>query len=89
MELVLILVAIIVLLCVSQYLIFKHNRKLKNNLEHAEYKVTQYKNIIADTKELSKKSAEIDEKIEVKKNERKKLSKGDKIKLANNRTNNT
>ena len=85
MELILILIAIIVLLGVSQYLTYKHNRKLKNNLEHAEKKVIQYKNIIADTKELSKKSQDIDKKIEVKKDERKKLSKKDKISAANNR----
>ena len=85
MEIILILIAIIVLLGVSQYMTFKHNRKLKNNLEDAEHKVTQYKNIIADTKELSKKSQDIDKKNEEKKGERKKLSKKDKISAANNR----
>lgn len=85
MGIILILIVIIVLLGVSQYMTYKYNRKLKNNLKHAEHKVTQYKNIIADTKELSKKSQDIDKKIEVKKNERKKLSKKDKIAAANNR----
>ena len=86
MELILILIAIIVLLGFSQYLIFKRNRKLKNSLEHAEHKVEQYKDMIKNKENLSKQSKDLDKKTEEKKVERKKLSKTDKIALANSRS---
>ena len=85
MELILILIAIILLLGFSQYLTFKHNRKLKSDLTHVEQEVEQYKDMIKNKENLSKQSKELDKKAEVKKDERKKLSKTDKIKLANNR----
>lgn len=85
MELTLILIAIILILGFSQYLIFKHNRKLKNDLQDAENKNEQYRDIIKNSKNLSKQSKEIDKEIEEKKVERKELSKTDKINSANNR----
>ena len=67
------------------YFLFKHAGKLKDERDYEQSRANQYFNAMQDNKELKEKAAEIDKQIEVKKDERKKLSKLDKIKLANSR----
>ena len=70
------------------YFLFKHVSKLKDERDYEKSRANQYFNAMQDNKILKEKAAEIDKQIEVKKNERKKLSKLDKIKLANSRNSN-
>ena len=65
--------------------LLKHTQKLKDERDYEQSRANQYFNAMQDNKELKEKAAEIDKQIEVKKDERKKLSKLDKIKLANSR----
>ena len=67
------------------YLLLKHTQKLKDERDSEKSRADQYFNAMQDNKILKEKAAEIDKQIEVKKDERKKLSKLDKIKLANSR----
>ena len=67
------------------YFLFKHAAKMKDERDAERSRADQYFNAMKNTKELTEKAAKIDKDIEEKRNERKKLSKADKIKLANSR----
>lgn len=67
------------------YFLFKRATNLKDELDTERSRADQYFQAMKNTKDLAIKAAEIDKQIEVKKDERKKLSKLDKIKLANSR----
>lgn len=65
--------------------LFEKNRDLKDDLQDEKERSNQLRKAMANTVELSEKADEIDRTIEEKKNERKKLSKSQKIAAANNR----
>lgn len=85
MNTTIILLIIVLAIAGINYLLIKANKKLKIDYEYEKFRADQYFHAMQDNKELQKKAAIIDKDIEEKKNERKKLSKADKIKLANNR----
>ena len=61
------------------------NKDLKDDLQDEKDRANQLRKAMANTVELSEKADEIDKTIEEKKNERKRLSKSQKIAAANNR----
>ncbi len=76
---------IILAMGLTIYLLFKRIDEVKADRDTEKSRADQYHNAMQTTKELQEKAVEIDKQIEVEKNERKKLSKADKIKLANSR----
>lgn len=60
-------------------------RELKEDLSEEKLRSAQYLQAMQDNKNLADKAQEIDKGIEVRRNERKKLSKKDKLAAANNR----
>lgn len=80
-----IIIIVILALAVTIYFLSREVMDLKDDIEVERFRNDAYRQAAMDNKELQKKAEEIDKQIEVKKNERKKLSKTDKIKLANNR----
>lgn len=80
-----IIIILFLALIATIYFLLKHAGKLKDERDYEQSRADQYFNAMQDNKELKKKAAEIDKQIEVKKSERKKMSKADKIKLANSR----
>lgn len=80
-----ILILITLLLGGVVYFLIKKNGELKEDIQDEKNRAAGYKLAIENNKKLSDEAKVIDHNIEVRKNERKKLSKLDKIKLANNR----
>ncbi len=80
-----ILIILIIAMGGTIYFLFKYAAKMKKERDAETSRANQYFRAMRDNKELKKKAAEIDKEIEVKRNERKNLSKKDKISLANSR----
>ena len=85
MTIQIIVIIVMALSALINFIQFKVNNNIREDLEDEIERVILLKSQLARTKELQKKVTEIDIKIEVKKNERKKLSKKDKLAAANNR----
>lgn len=85
MTAIIILILITLLLGGVIYFLIKKNGDLKEDIQDEKNRVASYKLAMENSKIISDKAKLIDHDIEVRKNERKKLSKADKIKLANNR----
>ena len=86
---IIILSVVIAILITIGVLLIKHSRTLVNDLtddlQDEKDRSELYVREMAITKDLQKKANNIDQKIEVKKNERKKMSKAQKIAAASNR----
>lgn len=85
MELTTILICLLVLAIGLIYILFKKKKEVQEDLDNEIERSLMLRDQLAVTKELQNKAVAIDHKIEVKKNERKKLSKKDKLAAANNR----
>lgn len=86
MSVISILFFVVLVLAAIIFFQAKTQKKIKKSLEDEKKCAEQYRKQLAAAKEFQEKANKIDEEIEVKKNERKKMSKADKIASANNRS---
>lgn len=72
---------------IPAFFLIKKNIEIKKDLEAEQLRTAAYKEAMANNSKLVEQYNNIDNQIEEKKRDRKKLSKNDKISAANNRSN--